>query len=69
MFTQSLGGGFMLLSPENWRAAKPFLNSCVTAEVEVKLSGVSYTNINCGSGGHVLAKTTLKPTTIYKTNV
>ena len=69
MFTQSLGEGFMLLSSEDWRAAKPFLNSCVTAEVEVKLSGLSYTNINCDSGGHVLTNSTLKPTTIYKTNV
>ena len=34
MFTQSLGGGFMLLSPENWRAAKPFLNSCKENSVE-----------------------------------
>ena len=59
----------MLLSPENYRVTKPYLNSSVTAEVEVKLSGVSYTNINCGSGGNVLTNSTLKPTTINKTNV
>ena len=59
----------MLLSPENYRVTKPYLNSSVTAEVEVKLSGVSYTNINCGSGGHVLTNSTLKPNTTNKLNV
>lgn len=59
----------MLLSFENQRVIKFYLNFSVIVEVEVKFSGMSYININCGFGGYVLINFILKLIIINKINV